>query len=525
MLAGKAKLSNVRALALLLSFGAFAAAQIAPARTDCAADGSVVNAITGEPVPRARVTALPTQLSTVADDAGRWSLSNLTCGRGQITAARPGFLTGGIRTPENAAAPALILQQGSPAHDLTIKLTPQAVVTGKVTDEQGDPVPGAQIIALSSIVIGGKRTVQSAQSVVTNDLGEYRLAGLKAGRLIFCAQTPMAPPGETTTAQDACFPAEPEGGAVSGMAVFAGAETHVDFVLREVHAVHVRGTVSGMPPSRGAALTLRYRGSLSQAYVARPAQVDPLGRFEIRGVPPGSYMLAVDYWDSGHRLMAHVPVDVGNVDVDGVAVRLEPGLTVTGKVRVESSSGAARLPAYWGMHLVPSEPNLSNGSVEWSRDGSTFTVTDVAPGNYSITGTPPAPLYLKRAMIGGRDFAWDVIAIAQPGLELDVVLGDDGGVIEGAVENAEGKPPSTGAGITVLQNGRLAGLSSSGADGHFRVPNLAPGDYRIYAWDNLSEAEYADEEWMRLHGGYGQNATVASGQTATVNLTVAAVGP
>jgi hypothetical protein len=142
-----------------------------------------------------------------------------------------------------------------------IKLTPQAVVTGRVTDESGDPVPGAQVIALSSIVISGKRTVQPAQSTATNDLGEYRLAGLRAGRFVFCAQTPMVPPGETTAAQDSCFPDAPEGGAVSAMAVFAGSETHVDLVLRQVHAVHVRGTVSGMPPSRGAALTLRYRGA------------------------------------------------------------------------------------------------------------------------------------------------------------------------------------------------------------------------------------------------------------------------
>jgi hypothetical protein len=525
MRAETANLSTARALAVLASFGALAAAQIAPVRSDCAADGSVVNALTGEPIPRARVTAQPSQIATVADNAGRWSFSGLTCGRADVSAMRPGFLQGATRTTADGASGPFTLISGSPAHNLVIKLTPQAVLRGRVTDESGDPVPGAQIIAMSSVVSGGKRTVQPAQSTVTNDLGEYRLAGLRAGRFVICAQTPMLPPTETTATQDTCFPAPPEGGAVSAMAVFAGADTHVDLVLRQVHAVHVRGTVSGMPPSRGAALTLRYRGPLSRAYVGRPAAIDPAGQFDLRGIPSGSYLLVVDYFDAGHRLMARIPVDVGNADVAGVVVRLEPGITLTGGVRVESASGTAQSPRSWGLGIMPSEPGLDSGRMQWDKDRSTFSIADLAPGSYSIVGTPPAPFYLKRAMLGGRDLTRDETPITQSGLELDVVLGDDGGAIDGTVEGPDGKLPASGAGITVLRDGHLGRVYGVDRDGRFRIPNVAPGDYRIYAWDNVNEAEYGDEDWMKRRGGYGQSITVASGQTATVKLTVAPVGP
>jgi len=528
MAAGKANLSTVRAIAVLLLSGPLASAQVAPVQNDCAADGSVVNAVTGEPIPRAHVFDLRSQNATAADNAGRWSLSGLMCGQGAINATRPGFLQGTTREVAPGIPGSLTLVSGSPAHDLVIKLTPQAVVTGRVTDESGDALPAAQIIAMSSIVTNGKRTVQSAQNTITNDLGEYRLAGLRAGRFVFCAQTPTlpprVPPSDTTATQDACFPAAPEGGAISAMAIFAGTETHVDFVLRQVHASHVRGTVTGMPPSRGATLTLRYTGPLSQAPVARPAAIDPAGRFDIRGVPPGSYVLVVDYFDQGHRLMARVPVDVGSADVDGLVVRIEPGITVTGKVRVESASGAPA-PRSWGLGILSSEPGLEAGRMQWDKDRSTFSIADLSPGSYRIVGTPPAPFYLKRAMLGGRDIAQDEMPIMQSGLELDVVLGDDGGAIEGTVEDAEGKTPASGAGIIALRGGRMARLSSAGPDGHYRIQNLGPGDYRIYAWDDLSEAEYADEDWMKRHGGYGQSVSVASGQTATVKLTVAAVGP
>jgi len=525
MRATRANLSTVRAVAGLLFFCAFALAQTAPVPADCAADGSVVNAATGEPIPRARVFEVRSQIGTMADNAGRWSFSGLMCGRGAVTATRPGFLPGTARAAGDNMTGPLTLVSGSPAHNLVIKLTPQAVLTGRVTDESGDPFPGVQISAMSSVVSGGKRTVQPAQSTITNDLGEYRLAELKAGRFVICAQTPMAPPSETTATQDTCFPAAPEGGAVNAMAVFAGTETHVDFDLRQVHAVHVRGTVIGMPPSRGAALTLRYRGALSRAYVARPAAIDPAGRFDVRGVPPGSYLLVVDYYDSGHRLMARVPVDVGNSDIDGIVVRMEQGITLTGKIRVESASQTALSSMAWGLNLASSEPDVANPRIELGKDRSTFSITDVTPGSYRIIGTPPAPFYLNRAMIAGHDLTRDEMPITQSGLELDVVLGDDSGAIEGAAEDSNGKPPVTGAGITVLRDGRIASLGAIGSDGHFRIQNLGPGDYRIYAWDKLDEAEYADEDWMKRHGGYGQSITVASGQTATVKLTVATVNP
>jgi hypothetical protein len=236
-------------------------------------------------------------------------------------------------------------------------------------------------------------------------------------------------------------------------------------------------------------------------------------------------MLVVDYFDGGRQLMARVPVDVGNEDLDGVVVRMEPGMTITGRVRVESAAGTGAPAQSWGLILTSSEPGLDTRRMQWDKGSSTFSISDLTPGAYMIAGTPPAPFYLKRGMIGSRDLSREETPITQSGLELDVVLGDDGGVLEGVVEDADGKLFAAGAGITVMQDGRLASFNSSGPNGHFRIQNIAPGDYHIYAWDNAAEAEFADEGWMKRHGGYGQSVTVASGQTATVKLTAAAVGP
>jgi hypothetical protein len=204
----------------------------APQPSNCAADGVVVNSMTGEPIARARVLAMASQTSATADNLGHWTLTNITCGRLQVTATRPGFLNAGVREP-------LTISSESPAHDVKIQLTPQSVVVGKVADEQGDPVMNAQVSVLASRVVEGHRAFQISSAMQTNDLGEFRIAGLPAGKFIFCARA-QAPfgglynaPGlgngsDSVANGETCYPGPVDGGAASAMELSAGHETRID---------------------------------------------------------------------------------------------------------------------------------------------------------------------------------------------------------------------------------------------------------------------------------------------------------
>ncbi len=49
--------------------------------SDCAADGTVVNSLTGQPLLRANVTPSSNDGSGASTDAeGKWTISHLTCG-------------------------------------------------------------------------------------------------------------------------------------------------------------------------------------------------------------------------------------------------------------------------------------------------------------------------------------------------------------------------------------------------------------------------------------------------------------
>jgi hypothetical protein len=484
-----------------------------PSSFECAVDGTVVNSITGEPVVRARVnvTTGGVTSSATTDNAGRWTLTGIPCGTGQLVVIRTGFLQSDER---GVVVRGLSLIAGSPTHDLQRKLVPQSVAVGKVQDNSGDPVMGAQVIAMVARVQEGRARFQQAGVIQTNDLGEYRLAGLGRGRYIFCVhvnQNGPPPPASQPVMADTCYPGPVDGGMASALDLPAGHETKVDFTLSEVVPVHVRGTVSGLPEGRGSGINLVRRvdnGGNASGNVRD-------GAFDIRA-QPGSYMLTADYFEAGKRLSARLPVDVGSTDIDGVVVHFEPGFTVTGNIHTISQSGQMVTPQF-ALNLRPAESFNPPGQLKWDQDHTSFALTDMLPGSYKLNISPPPPYYVKSATLAGEDILDSEIPISQAAGPIEIVLRDDGGSIEGDVADASGQPVGA-AGILLLRGAvRVAG-STSQANGHFKFQNLPPGDYTISAWDQANDVEYADQDWMRRNAT-GIAVTVTSGQNTQIKLT------
>jgi hypothetical protein len=490
-----------------------------PTSFDCAADGMVVNATTGEPIARAHVNVTllgAGGYSAVTDSSGKWALSNMACATGQIQVTRPGFL-------QNARAGgsfrALRLISGSPVHDLKTELIPQSVAWGKVLDDQGDPVMGAQVSALGARVVDGRPRFQQTGAGMTNDLGEYRIANLPRGKYILCVHLnqPNALVQAATIAADTCYPGPLEGGAASAMDLPAGRESKVDFTLNEVPAVHVRGSITGLregPGSAGVNLVKRSGAEPGGNYNNVPGAIGA-GKFDFR-VPPGSYMLTSDYFDSGKRLTARVPIEAGGTDIDNVVVHLDAGFTVTGIVRVVSQPGRTANQNF-GINLRTSEPASNTGQLKWDPDHTSFAVNEMVPGSYRLDVNPPPPFYVKSATLAGQDMLNNEIPISQAAGPIEIQLRDDGGSIEGDVVDANGQPVT--AGIMLLRGPIRAAYQMSPPNGHFKIQNVAPGDYTIYAWDNPDEVAYADQDWMRRNGGGGTAITVTASQNQQIKLT------
>jgi len=510
-------------LILIVAAPAFAQnAFIRPAATsfDCAAGGTVLNAITGEPIARARVGVQAGEgaYSTATDASGRWALTGMACVTAAMQVTRPGFLQNVPNGRAGGAFRALPLVSGSPVRDLKTELIPQSVAFGRVLDDQGDPVMGAQVTVFGSRVVDGRSRFQQAGTGTTNDLGDYRIANLPRGRYIVCAHVnqqngPVQAAPQTIPA-DTCYPGPLEGGAASATELSAGREAKIDFTMNQVLPVHVRGVITGLPEGRGSGINLVKRGLNSDIGISLPGNVRD-GKFDFR-VPPGPYMLTADYFEAGKRLTARVPIDAGSSDIDNVVVHLDAGFTVTGTVQAVSQSGQAAPPQF-AINLRPSEPVNGTGQLKWDADRKSFAINDMVPGSYRLDVFPPAPFYVKSATLAGQDIVNNEIPISQPAGPIEVVLRDDGGSVEGDVVDASGQPVA--GGILLLRGTVRAANGASQANGHFRIPNVAPGDYTIYAWDEPNDVEYADTDWMRRNAGGGISVTVTAGQNQQVKLT------
>jgi hypothetical protein len=491
-----------------------------PARTDCAADGSVVNSITREPVVRARVifNGGGTSYTTTTDGSGRWAMTNVACGAGQLTVSRPGFLTYNGAPRGGGIFRGFSLSPGSPAHDLAIELTPQAVAWGKVQDSDGDPIQNAQVALLALRIVDGKPRFQQSGQSMTNDLGEYRISSIAQGKYVVCVhqqQTSNVVQLSTQTIPvDSCYPGPLEAGAASAMQLPAGRDNKVDFTVNQVVPVHVRGTISGMPEGRGVGINLIRRNINSDFGGNLPGAVRG-NTFDFR-VPPGSYMVTADYYEAGKRLVARVPIDVGSADLDNVAVHLDSGIALGGIVHVASQSQPpAALPPF-GITLRPAEPVNNTTGVKWSADHTTFNLNDVIPGTYRLDVFPPGPYYVKSVTLGGQDMLGPEATIGPGSGPIEITLAADGGTIEGDVVDSAGQPSVA---TVMLVRGPRATSVTVPPTGHFRMPDLGPGDYMIYAWDDGTQVQYGVPEWMRRYAGGGLPVSVSAGQTSQIKLT------
>src|SRR6266446_1308337 len=119
---------------------------------------------------------------------GSFRLENIVPGRYRLLVERAGYQEID-RHHRRAEGRVLTLTAGQELKDLIIRLQAAAVVEGRVTDEDGDPMPDAQVAVLRQTFVAGRSHWEQAGAERTNDLGEYRIGSLAAGSY-FVSVTP-----------------------------------------------------------------------------------------------------------------------------------------------------------------------------------------------------------------------------------------------------------------------------------------------------------------------------------------------
>jgi hypothetical protein len=159
----------------------------------------VLNAVGNEPLRKARLTlrmnvaAMTTQRQqqpaatstyTVTSDAiGKFEFPNVDPGDYQLAIRRDGFanLVLGAKNAARKTDP-ILLGAGDRKSDFLVRLVPYGTIAGSVLDEDGDPIRNITVSAMTHHYTSNGRELEAARSANTNDLGEYRIFDVPAGK-------------------------------------------------------------------------------------------------------------------------------------------------------------------------------------------------------------------------------------------------------------------------------------------------------------------------------------------------------
>src|SRR6266542_6546795 len=129
--------------------------------------GKIVAADTGRPVKRASVfvnaAELPGGRGMLTDDSGVFDLTELPAGRYTLSVSKSGFvsLSYGQRRPLQAGTP-LQLNDGQQLKGVDFQLPRGGVISGRILDEEGEPVAGAMVAVMRYQYQQGERRLTQA---------------------------------------------------------------------------------------------------------------------------------------------------------------------------------------------------------------------------------------------------------------------------------------------------------------------------------------------------------------------------
>lgn len=209
---------------------AYAEPQAPPARLQ----GTVVDAVTDQPLQNLNIRLRGTFLEAVTDFDGRFVLGGIPPGSYILTTERAGYMqvrAAGRKLPERTGLP-LILEDGELRRE-SIRLYPAAIVSGRIFDDMGSPIPNAVVVPFRrSFDEDGRPALKFLAAGKPDDLGQFRFNTVEAGEYGFR----ITPP--SSSRQDALTPsltfstiyypneAEPKQAAI--MRVEAGQQLRLD---------------------------------------------------------------------------------------------------------------------------------------------------------------------------------------------------------------------------------------------------------------------------------------------------------
>jgi Carboxypeptidase regulatory-like domain len=510
-----------------------------PSRT---ISGIVINSVTGRPIARALVQA--GQHAMLTDGEGRFEFRDVA--DNSVSANKPGYF----------ADDTAWIRGGSSASDrpdpLEIKLVPEAIVSGHVTDPSGAPIEGVSVMLRAMTVGNGLKHWEQRGTTTTNAEGEFRIADLQAGEYAIQTALKLDGPLEGDAAAGyapADYPVLGTNGA-GALQVHAGDQLEAEISTRLEKLYPVSGVVSGVSESTWPNFTAR---SSTGVEINPALQMDPQTRQFRMLLPSGSFELRAQVYvapqmyskrsPAPQQFMAQQSVTVAEGPVSGLRMTLEPMATVAVEVAQErtaksQASDTNPLPFNFSLLSAGADANPMSYPAEGMdpahpaqvlQSGDPLAIRNLPPGQFVLQGGWQPPWYIASAVCGGTDLTREPFTIAgsAAGCSMRVVLRDDAASLEIQVsDGAEGRTTPAYVHVVPLNNlTRDEQMLPTGTDGKLSLEGVAPGQYLLLATPAATQLAFRDAESLRRYETEGKRIDLSPGEKTEIRLDVIAVEP
>ncbi len=464
--------------------------------------GSVVNSATGEPVRGALVELNgPDHRSGMSGIDGRFEMDDVLGGQAFINAQRPGFMS--QQTQQ-------FVTVGASLESFVVKLDPLSSISGHIMDTDGEPVDGIAIQCLREFIVNGRKQWQAANGATTDETGQFLIEDVPAGTYILRTQQKplyMAVPHKSEASRyvypATYYPDANSRDLAQRLEIGPGQQLKIDMSARAIRAAHV--SLTTVPPSPFVMASISNGDDQGEQAFAQMNRAT--GILTIAAVPPGSWKLLVNGpfgggGDGQQTMHGELPIEVGATDLENLKVPLYK----LQDIPVLESGGTANI------QLLSDNGPIGFGTVAQNGESR---ILNVQPGKYRVIAHPAGQGCITSLTAGSQNLFRDELVVASGANTppIQVVLSEN---CPSLMVKVNSKSPAFVI-VTNFQPGYDP--SAVGVSGQsVTLSNLTPGEYIVYAFDEITDLEYANPDVMRSFKS--QMVQLEAGQGTSVQLDI-----
>ncbi|MEO6910239.1 MAG: carboxypeptidase-like regulatory domain-containing protein, partial [Edaphobacter sp.] len=452
----------------------------------------------------------------------------------RVTASARGYVTQAYDEHESFSS-GVVLTKDSPEMHLRFRISPEAVITGTVLDEAGEPVRNARL-SLLALHAPGPDSIQpparTRASVVTDDRGYYEFDGLLPGdyrisvqaqvwyataaqqrRLNPSDQTPLDPSLDVAYPLT-WYPGTSDPAEAETLSLGQGDSRQANFQLLPVPSVHlhIQPDTSAMTTGRriqSYPMIERISAGGGGYIPLTSVHIDPQGAIDVGGLSPGRYEVRMQ--GPGQQMKpALVDVTAGSSQTLDMSTASAMA-NVTIHINEASDAGANSVQ----VSLIDPETGRNaarDSSGAYLLSGALLrqrrtTVADhtvvVPPGRYEVVLNGRPELYLTGMSAQSAEVTGRFVTVTSGNSTLDLHVANGRASVTG-IAAMQGKP-SVGAMVLLVPAtlGNPDGLNTirrdqTNTDGSFDLKDVLPGQYILLAIDRGWQVNWKDPS--TLHG-------------------------